>query len=165
MANQIAFYPQSSGSGGLTVIQSQTVAGTPTSVVFSAIPQTYKNLTLVGTFAENGGGSNLVMQLNGDTAAHYNSINTFGSGSAASGNTSTGVTSAVVAIGTAGAIEINIPNYRVTALGIVYFTAQGAGNAGSTTGNWAGTDVTSITLFDSAGATFLAGSTFTLYGY
>lgn len=163
MPNQIAFYPPS-GSGGMTLIQSQVLASTATTINFTSIPTTFKNLHIVGAF-NNGGSANIGIQFNGDTGAHYSYGIIFTAANVVSGLNSTTQNSSLVGIGTSGALTVTIPNYQGTALGNIYFSSTGVADSGVATGIWAGTDVTSILLFETSGGSFAVGSAFYLYGY
>jgi hypothetical protein len=170
MPNQIAFYPQSSSGGGaMQLIASTTVASPQFGVTFSAIPQTFKNLKIVGAFQDNGSTSNLTVQFNGDTAAHYSYSYIFNAAPTATAAQVGAQTSSIVAIGLVGSLVLDIPSYVANALGVTYFSSQSS-NSGSSVmatcaGSWSNTGITSITVVDSSGAQFAAGTTFTLYGY
>lgn len=157
------------GVGGL--IAKKTGTGTPTSITFSSIPQTYQNLKLMGNFVLTGG-ANLVANFNGDsTAAHYAyGLNYENNGS--TGQTASNSSTHALIAGAQGAVEMEIPSYTAGVGGGVNFTgnfsAMTIGSAtlsGAVGGLWNGTDVTSLTLADSSGtAAFTAGSVFSLYG-
>lgn len=157
------------GVGGL--IAKKTGTGTPTSITFSSIPQTYQNLKLMGNFVLTGG-ANLVANFNGDsTAAHYAyGLNYENNGS--TGQTASNSSTHSLIAGAQGAVEVEIPSYTAGVGGGVNFTgnfsAMTIGSAtlsGAVGGLWNGTDVTSLTLADSSGtAAFTAGSVFSLYG-
>lgn len=154
---------------GSILLSKQKLASTATNFTFSSIPQTYTSLHIVCAFQEGGGGSNLSMQLNGDTAAHYGYSYIYNNSGAPNSSTAqTGQTSSLVGIGTSGATIIEIPNYSGTTLTSTYYTGvssgPGSNENGSTGGVWAGNAVTSVKIFDSAGASFSAGSTCNLYG-
>lgn len=69
-------------------IASSSIAGTPTSVSFSSIPQTFKHLEvrIFGrTTATGAGGIDCYMQFNGLTTSIYNWIEGYGAGNATDG--------------------------------------------------------------------------------
>lgn len=157
------------GVGNL--IAKKTGAGTPATITFSSIPQTYQNLRLEGNFIITSG-SNLAVIFNSDsTAAHYayglqyqasNTPGTLQSNSAAH---------AIIGAAT-GIVTMDIPSYaNATAGGVNFNGLFSTMTIGSSTENghfaglWNGTDVTSITFEDVGGsALFTAPSTFSLYG-
>lgn len=158
------------GVGGL--IAKITGSGTPTSLTFSSIPQTYQNLKLVGNFVLTGG-ANLAMRFNGDsTAAHYAYGLAYQQNTATGAVQSNSATQDIVGAND-GSVSVEIPSYTAGVGGRVTFNGQFAGffvigsstESGNTGGIWTGTDVTSLTLADTGGtATFTTPSVFSLYG-
>jgi hypothetical protein len=157
------------GVGGL--IAKLTGAGTPASITFSSIPQTYTNLKLLGNFLITSG-ANLAITFNGDsTAAHYAYGLGFLNNGTPGGTQSQSSTHALIGA-SGGAVSVEIPSYTAGIAGGVNFTDSFSTMAigsesltGYGGGLWNGTDVTSLTLADSGGsALFTAGSVFSLYG-
>lgn len=187
--NQIAFYPQSSGGAGLptasgagqvptstgagttytaqspavTLIAEQTLTGTPTTVTFSAIPQTFKHLKLI--WAGNNVGATISsiaqFQLNGVTSGYAAQAFICAIGATSFGFLG-GFSQTSIAIGgTFGEATFN--NYTSAA----YVQGQGGGIGPPSCvgygGLSAGGPVTSFTMTLSVG-TWAAGGTFSLYG-
>lgn len=166
-ANPIVEYPQ---SGGMQLIQKITATAVA-SVTFTAIPQGFNNLRLVCNFGITSG-ANLVIVFNGDTANHYGFGLNFNSNGTPSASANFSLTQPQGIIGGAvGSAIVEIPSYAnapqgVTTVGTFAAITASSNLGGTANVTWTGTDVTSITLKDSGGsALFVAGSTFTLYGY
>lgn len=167
MPNQIAFYPQTTGgTGGLTLISKQVVSSAVAAVTFSAIPQAFTNLKIVGNFNITGG-SLLAVAFNGSTSTYsfglsYANVNT---PAALSGTNTVGC----VVAANVGSIVIQVPFYTASPLGINVtgtFSSSSASNGASGGCLASATSVTSVTLQDVGGiATFATGSTFALYAY
>lgn len=162
-----------------TPLATNTLTTSSTTVTFSSIPQTYTDLVLVMQPAADVGDENVGIRFNGDTGANYSytrvgANNTAGSYSS---NRVTGFTriNTIEAAGTSPnlgnlIIVSNIMNY---ANSTTYKTALNrSGQVGGTyngveifAGLWRNTAaITSITVMQGGTRTFLAGSTFTLYG-
>lgn len=204
MPNQIAFYPQSSGGGGLPVataagqvptstgagttytaqtpssgmalISNQVLASPAATVTFSSIPQTFTNLKLViqASASTTAGFNALLLQFNGDTAAHYQWQELFGAAGSPGASTSGGLVTSVQLgnlsdttssiIG--GATEITVPNYAGTVFNksLLSFT-QGDQTAVMSVGGWSSTAaLTQIQFLLGSAGNFVTGSTFSLYG-
>jgi hypothetical protein len=157
-------------------IASNDLTATASSVTFSSIPQGYTDLKIVLSARTNAAAVNdyVYMQFNG---AGYNSSVRFlqGSGSGASSNNeATGYIGIVdgntATASTFSSNEIYIPNY--TGGTNKPFSVDGTMENNATTsfmhlftGFWSSTAaINSITLKPDASNTFLANSTFTLYG-
>jgi hypothetical protein len=150
------------------LIQRQTVVGTPTTLTFSAIPQGFSNLRLVGNFSSSG--DNLVLGFNGDvTNGHYGWGLVFQNAGAAAAAANETAASIFIAA-SAGAVDVAIPGYAAAPFGLPVtgtFSQVTIGSAtlsGSSGGLWTGADVTSLTLSLNNGAALAAGSVFSLYG-
>ena len=154
-------------------ITTQTLTATATSVTFSSIPQTYTDLVCVVVNRVTTGVSYNQFNFNSDTGTNYSRTQMSGSGSAAASirftNETTTYPFATAMTTTANAFDTNVAhifNYSNTT---TYKTILGRGNnAGDNTGLsaclWRSTAaITSITITSYA-STFVAGSTFTLYG-
>lgn len=170
--SQIATYPAS--SGGLTLIQSQTLSTSAASVTFSGIPQTFSHLKLIinSVTSVTSAAAPIELTINGDSGAHYfyNVItNSFGTNPTAVSTSS----AAFAVMGDAGDNNASAAGNEITIMGYSGSTFGKAmtGVCSSTTlgvyttaGLWTQTaPVTSVTLTLGSG-TFTAGSTFSLYG-
>jgi hypothetical protein len=165
-----------------TLISSQVLGSTATSVTFSSIPQTYTDLKLVCSTRDTTSGSiaaNIVLTINGDTATNYSSIVLRGNGGTVSSqsyatnnsfqinNASTGSASTA---NTFGNNEFYFPNYTVTGTKQNLFIGGGENNAttawtGITASLYRGTAaITSITYTLDTTLVMAIGSSFYLYG-
>lgn len=173
-------------AGGMTLIGSTLLAAAAGSIVFSAIPSTYKHLVLeVQARTDFAGLDKLLARFNGDTAANYARHQAYHQASAltsiAGNSSSFGVgymyvgpcPGSTATAGRAGSYRIDIPNYANTTFH-KHLVAQGALSTGDTTadqyitwanGLWGSTAaITSITLLPESGSNLVAGSIATLYG-
>lgn len=157
-----------------TAIASQTLGSSVTSVTFSSIPGTYRDLILVSNVSgSSGGGIDVNLRFNGDSGGNYHRVNMSGSGSSTGASVSTGVAqlqlSSFVALQTT-ATWVNVFQVFDYAQTNKHKSALWRTNEASTwgteamTGRWASTAaITSIVLSTSFGD-FTSGSTFSLYG-
>lgn len=172
-------------SGAVSLIASQILASTTASVTFSSIPGTFNHLLIKATTRSTRASyfDALAMQFNGDTAAHYDEVETYNNGGGVAGANETGQTvignsasdgpipAASVTAGVAGSLEIEIPVYAQTTLNKAGHYR--AGFAAGVTGAfdqlfshfaWRSTAaITSIKLALNTGS-WVAGSAFYLYG-
>lgn len=173
-ANLIAQYPTSSGggAGSVTLIQNQTLGTAAASVTFSGIPQTYTNLMLVVNTALSGVSVTefITAQFNGDATSDYTNGYILNSGGTVSGNSNVGTSLNIGGAGpVGGSIQAIVSGYAST---IVAKSATSTSACASSTGltqvqgggTWNQTAaITSIVLAPTSGS-FIAGSTFSLYG-
>lgn len=175
MPNQIAFYPQSSGggSGAVTLISNTTLGSASATVNISAIPATFTNLMLVVNSELSGTSATelIFAQFNGDTAADYTNGYILNSTGTVTGSSSIDQTS--IFIGTSGpnggSIQAVISGYTSGILKGVTSTSSCAAAGGLTQlqggGIWNQTAAISSILLTAAAGSFVAGSTFSLYGF
>ena len=150
-----------------TPLATVTLGGTASSVTFSSIPATYRDLILVisGTTSSD---SSFFLQYNADTGSNYSQVLMSGNGSTASSfsGTSTGAEVGVV-YGTLGNTITQIIDYSATdkhktalsrsntAANIVFASAT----------RWANTAaITSVRAYYQTAATWQTGTTFNLFG-
>lgn len=159
----------------MTPIATNTLTAAAASLTFSSIPQTYTDLMLVCNFGETAivPSPSLVLQFNGDTGTNYSMTNLRGNGTAVGSSRQTSATSMnfIYFDGTTivQTVIANIFNYSNTT---TYKSALGRGNsngnaagAQASVGLWRSTAaITSITFLLDTATTYLAGSSFTLYG-
>lgn len=159
---------------GATLIK--TLNGGSSSVVFSAIPQTFTNLWLIVGSTNSDGGitvQTLLLRFNGDSGFNYSTSyiqNAAGTVTGVSTGTASSIIIGVDANGQMGATSAIIPNYSNAGLTKVA-TAQSSVAYGSFLDNtsgggiWTNTAaITSITITHGDGSGFAAGDTFSLYG-
>lgn len=174
--------PGSGGSGALTQISRQVLGADATAVSFTSIPGTYNHLKLVisGRATTLLTATNVFIQFNADTSAHYDyqySLGTHTSVLAADALAQTaGLIGFIADDGAARAaskstLDILIPDYIDTAFekiatatsGTASGTVAGAIYASLHTVNWR--SAAAITRIDlTCGLKFKTGSIFTLYG-
>jgi hypothetical protein len=146
-------------------IATQTLASNTASVTFSSIPQTYTDLVLViqGKMSIDGG---TTLYLNGDTGDNYTYQTLLGNGTSAVGGAGGGAFAIYLDNVIFGNVICNIMNYTNTS---TYKTTLSRVNtsayAFARVVNWASTAaITSMLISNNNSNTYLAGSTFTLYG-
>ena len=172
------------GSGGLTEISSVTTSGSQTSVSFTGIAATYRDLIVVAQArsATAAATDSVFARLNNDSGSNYNWQVQQGFGTTNSASQSLGTTSmnlgpcpaATATAGYASGHELIVPNYA----GAVFnkeckaqwadghSDAGNGTNVGHVSNVWrtVGTAVNRVDLFLSSGAAFVDGSVVTLYG-
>jgi hypothetical protein len=151
-----------------TPLATVTLGSDVSSVSFSAIPASYRDLIVVfnGT-TQATGGRNFVMRFNGDSGSNYSNVTMFGNGSTTSSGAA-GTTSAlnVIVDNNPGVAIAQIMDYSATDK---HKTVLGRGNVAAIgvdarASRWANTAaITSITMFPDT-LKWLSGSTFSLYG-
>lgn len=150
-----------------TALATRTLTGTATTITFSSIPATYRDLILVieGTYSTGTG--NASIRFNGDTGSNYPYIFMLGGASGASSGQST--TTSLLTGGFNSAVRNNvvfhIMDYSATDKHKTVLNRMN--EAGITTyawfGRWANTSaVTTIAV--SGTNPYAIGSTFSLYG-
>jgi hypothetical protein len=160
----------------MTLISSQTLASSASSVTFSSIPQTYTDLKIV--FSARGAAAfvqiNVNLAFNGSTSSFSGTL-LYGDGaSTGSGSRSDNLNIALVPASSAtsntfGNSEIYIPNYTSGAnksYSVDSVSETNATNAYAQlfAGLWSSTsNITQVTIAPNSG-NFIASSTFYLYG-
>jgi hypothetical protein len=168
-------------SGGLTVIDTSTVANTSTTLTISSIPATYKHLLVVGVGLQTSGANDgdLFVRVNGDSGNNYTLERVTVSGSTLAGY-GTGSISGISNLGAMartadgatllGQIAIYIYNYSSSADYKTIVTSGGSMNNSTNSwvasrGMWRNTDaITSVSLVDANGTNLKAG-TYITYGW
>jgi hypothetical protein len=148
------------GVSAYTPLANVTLGSSASSVTFSSINQTYRDLVLILSGTSSGG--DILLQLNGDTNnANYSWVSMRGDGSAASSSSGNGP---IVMFSLAGNSTINIMDYSATDKQKTFLTRFDHTSNGTNARaiRWANTAaITSMTLTN---ATFPAGFTMALYG-
>ena len=147
-----------------TPLATVTLAGTASSVTFSSIPATYRDLILVTNATA---GNNAFIRYNGDSGANYTGVRIYGSGSSAASDTSD-----VNTINTGDLINnqvaiVQIMDYSATDKHKTSLTriTNPTAFVGANAFRWANTAaITSVGLHPAGVNTFAIGSTFNLYG-
>ena len=154
-----------------TPIASATVGTATTTVTFSSIPSTYTDLVLIVSADVTSAGQNLLLTFNSDTGSNYSRTFLYGNGSSAVSARSTSQTAIPLSeFGGSGSGSyniINIMNYANTTTNKTVLQRGGyASNiTAATAGLWRSTAaITSLSCVPTGSTTWVAGSTFNLYG-
>ena len=151
-----------------TPLATVTLAGTASSVTFSSIPATYRDLVIVGAgLASTPTG--VITRFNGDTGANYNQLVMFGDGGSANTSASSNTTSSQIGRfdnTTLANFVVQVMDYSATDKHKSYLSRYNSSAVlvAALAGRYASTSaITSLVLFPDAG-TFSTGVTFNLYG-
>jgi hypothetical protein len=145
-----------------------TLGASASSVTFSNIPATYRDLVLVvGGLASAQ--ANFQLQFNNDTGSNYNWVNAVafsGGAVSANGANRTSTQNAVIIGSAQSTILVNFMDYSATDKHKTTLVTDTTDNnaAGAIATRWASLDPISTVSVASVGSTFSAGSTFSLYG-
>jgi hypothetical protein len=149
-----------------------TLGSSASSVTFSSIPATFRDLVLACS-AQASSGAGVKIRVNGLTTAIYNSVVMFGDGtSAVSYLPSNGATTlGLEALGTSTAspLIVQLMDYSATDKHKTFLVRQsipnGANGVSALAGRAGTTDaITSLQFLFENSTTYSAGSTFALYG-
>jgi hypothetical protein len=169
-----------------TSLQTVTAAGGESVLTFSSIPGTYKHLQIRGISKSLSpyGVSGAITRFNSDSGSNY-SYHTLGTQGSSIFNSGTASTTSfqtdAFSVGTDGATYANMYGYIIydfidyasttkyktvrAEMGCETNTGAFAGYYYNMSGNWRSTSaITTITLSESSGLLYAAGSTFALYG-
>ena len=155
-----------------TPLATTTLGSSATSYTFTSIPSTYTDLVLIASGAMNTGGDSSVNIRVGngsvDSATNYSCTLLDGDGTSAASYRESTVNNLNIGIfNTANSVDIfQFQNYANTT---TYKTILSRGNCSvylrTAVGMWRSTSaINQIYLYNSAGRSFIAGTTFTLYG-
>ena len=166
-----------------TLIDSEILASSAASVLFSAIPSTFTDLVLRYSARTTEAGPNelIIYTLNGNTGSNYSTTTLIGNASTTTSNRTTSAANIragwqdgdTATANTFGSAEIYIPSYTVSQnKPTSNFSAAENNSAGTAdtyinanAGLFRITDaITSITLTPINGTNFKSGSSFYLYG-
>ena len=153
-----------------TPIATQTLGSAAASVTFSSISGAYTDLIMIIDGAVTSSSLlGITAVFNSDTATNYSNTNLNGNGTTASSTRVTNGAFVTVALGSTGRGNtiINIPNYSNTTTykNTLCRTNIASQYVRANVGLWRSTSaITSILIGLDVSDTFIAGSTFTLYG-
>lgn len=160
-----------------TLISSQTLGSSASTVTFSSIPSTYTDLVLIAsarvTGGQNSDGMDVYCYLNSDSGANYSNTQFYGNGSSASSNRGTNWTAVYAGVSSNGSqnswptIVLNINNYANTTTYKTVLSRADSPIAYTTTkvSLWRNTSaINSLTFFPELSLSFVSGSIFSLYG-
>jgi hypothetical protein len=159
-----------------TPIASVTLSSAQSSVTFSGIPQTYTDLVLVANGRTSADGIYVNLRLNNDTSNTLSATRLLGNGSSASSSRATAQSLLTLTPNTAwdttnpGTIIVQIQNYSNTTTNKTMLVRGNierpgvGGEVSAIVGMWASTAAVNRVDFSTGSSTFLAGTTFNLYG-
>jgi hypothetical protein len=149
-----------------TLLANVTLASSASSVTFSPIPQTYRDLIIVYSGSATSG-VEIMLRYNGDSGSNYSFTEIVGTGSAAQSSTSTYTfaNGGVVYTGL-GSLRVQILDYSATDKHKTGITRSDnpANNVIAYVHRWANTSAINSILINSGGVSFNPGFTFSLYG-
>jgi hypothetical protein len=160
-----------------TPLANVTLGSATSSVTFSSIPATYRDLILVYQYARASGETSLNVRFNGDTGSNYSFVNMIGSsfsGATSTSNTFTGITPEQGNQGNPGDTLRGVWHYQLMDYSATdkhktvlqrhnTLKADGAQWTTAQASRWANTAaITSISFTTSVNMS--AGSNFSLYG-
>lgn len=154
-----------------TALANVTLSSTASAVTFSSISQVYKDLVIVASLKHTSSGDYTLLRVNGDGGSNYLTQSMRGNGSAVTGQ-----------IGTDGAtypfyglqennsefiqMRIDMMDYRATDKHKNFLMRGDAAGIATiaSVARWASTSAINTVTLSNATSTFIAGSTFALYG-
>lgn len=154
-------------------LATKTLTTTASSITFSSISQSFRDLIIVCNSAVSTSTANLYLQFNGDSASNYYFVTMYGSGGGS--GVSQYVNTAVMYAGYgnidldtsfAGIHQINVMDYSATDKhkSVLFRTNNATSQTHAAAGRWASTAAISSIVIKPTASTFAANSTFTLYG-
>jgi hypothetical protein len=157
-------------------IATTTVSGSSTATItFNSLGSSYNDLIIVGNFGTSGGGVTVGVRFNSDSGSNYsttqmNAPYPYGSSWRGTSQTSISAFGSPINVATSGVLKdngtVHIQNYNnsTTYKTILSKNGWASGETLAGVGLWRNTNaITSVSLVVS-GVTFLANSTFTVYG-
>lgn len=160
-------------------IATNTLSSATAVIDFTSIPSTYTDLVLVGSVGASTTGIPFLTQFNNDTANNYSTLTMYGAqtgsppGTAiSSSGTYSNINSIYVPINSgmpttvSAAYTMNIQDYASTSIFKTTITeySYGLSEVNLNSGMWRSTSAINRITITAVGSTFLAGSTFTIYG-
>jgi hypothetical protein len=149
-------------------IATQTLGSAASSVTFSSIPSTYTDLIVVFNGASSGGFESVTVRINGDTGSNYSRTLLIGTGTVATSSRASNESSLIIgAMSTTNSNNLwHFMNYSNTTTNKTALTRVNVSSdtVRANVGLWRNTNAITQLEFSAATSTFIAGSTFTLYG-
>jgi hypothetical protein len=152
------------------LIDSEVLASAASSVTFTSIPGTYRDLILVTEILGDGGNATALQRFNGDSGPNYPYVFMSGNGTSPSSSSGagdqqfygSGGSSTIKGLATHQIFDYTATDKHKTVLTTRYQVSTGA--VATFASRWGNTaSVTQIDIFP-LGSNFAAGSTFYLYG-
>ena len=155
-----------------TPIATQTLGSSASTVTFSSIPSTYTDLIIIYSGTTTSANKDVRFTVNNDTGTNYSFTYLMGgNGTATSGrlpNASNFATYQLVGtVSNPATLIINLQNYANTTTykTAIYRISDAGAEVGAFAGLWRSTSaINRIDFATTGGASFVSGSTFTLYG-
>lgn len=157
----------------ITALANLTLGSNATSMTFSSIVGTYRDLLLVCNFTNaTADGDYVAVKINSDTGSNYNSVTLLGDGNTASSANYSSSTLGWLTVGggfdlARGQLHTIFFDYAQTDKHKNYITRNGTASKGTeaVAARWASTSaITSLNIYSVNGWSFATGSTFALYG-
>lgn len=141
-------------------------------IVFSGIPQNYRDLILVSRMVSNGGDGLVGYQFNGDTSTSYANIGAYGEAPSTAGSfydTRAYIVGSITSVGTTAPTMLRLQvidsNQSTKTKTVIVRNDRPDGDTSMLAGRWGGTAaITSIRMYFTGTGQFAPGSTFSLYG-
>lgn len=150
-----------------TPLATVTLGSSASSVTFSSIPATYRDLVLVVDGAATGGVNGAIIRLNGDTGSNYTGVDAQGNGSSTGSGTSSGTSAEIGVAGTNRfVITSQFMDYSATDKHKTFLSRHSSAGdrVRMTASRYASTSAITTVLFSITGSTYKAGTTVSLYG-
>jgi hypothetical protein len=161
-----------------TPLATVSLTGTDSEILFSSIPNTYRDLVLIGSLRTNFGAASepLRIRFNGDsTSGNYKRVAMSGNGSSPSAYTDSpgevivdvGATAASATSGQYSSFRLDALDYAITTKHKVGFTYSDVAAVETRRQTWyynQTTAISSISIVGYFGGSFVSGSTLSLYG-
>ena len=159
-----------------TPLATVTLGTTASSVTFSSIPATYRDLILVASFTQSSGSTTAGVRFNSDTGTNYSYVSMVGSGAGATSSNATSQalifvpfvssTASTPVFSITQVMDYSATDKHKTVLNRDSATRSSDSSFATTAqaNRWANTSaITNLQIFMQAG-NFNSGSTFNLYG-
>jgi len=161
-------------ANAMVALGNLTLSGTATSIAFSSIPATYRDLRLVIVGIGSGSADDVNIYLNNDTGYNYSRVYMYANGSSAGASSDTGANSNAAKITYYGSIssseinniEVDFLDSSATDKQKTYLTRSNRAGSGvdAVVSRWANTAAVTSVMVKAATTSFATGTTFALYG-
>jgi len=149
-----------------TPLATVTLGTTASSVTFSSIPATYRDLIFI--LSGLGGSANITLRYNGDSGSNYSFVDMVGNGSSTSSSSGTGTFAYGGAMTTSGQGNniVQIMDYSATDKHKTSLarTSYATNYAIAYASRWANTSAITSVVVGASSGTFSSGHTLSLYG-
>jgi hypothetical protein len=148
-------------------IATTTLGSANASVTFSSISGSYTDLVLICSAKATSGSPVAYVRFNSDNGSNYSRRYVYGDGSTVSSSRDSNASVIDIALQSTSnfmPIVINLNNYSNTTTYKTLLFRGGLDYPGATIALWRSTNAISTVLVEVPSSTFVAGSTFTLYG-